>query len=214
MATDHATPTGDSVDTYLDALASAAPTPGGGSASALVGALAAALVAMVARLTAGRPAFAAVDGDARRIIDAADAARDALSRAMAADEAAFQAVMAAYRLPRAGDDAREARRDAIAEASRLATAPPLTTARVARGVLDLALEVAQIGNPTVTSDAAVAGWAAHAAIRASAVNVRVNLSAARDDVFAAACETELAALIDDAQTMAEATEKAAQRPLK
>ena len=213
MATDHGTGAGDSVDTYLDALSSAAPTPGGGSAAALVGALAAALVAMVARLTAGRPSFATVDDDARRIIDVADAARDALTRAMAADEAAFQAVMAAYRLPRVGDGAREARREAIAEASRLATAPPLSTARVARRVLHLAREVAQIGNPSVTSDAAVAGWAAHAAIRASAVNVRANLVATGDDVFAAECETELAALIAEAQTLAELTEKTAQRSL-
>ena len=197
------------VDLYLDALASSAPTPGGGSAAAMIGAVAAALVAMVARLTAGRPAFAAVDADARRIIIAADAAREALAGAMASDEDAFRAVMAAYRLPRTGDGAREARREAIAQASRMATAPPLTTARLARTVLDLALEASRIGNPTVTSDAAVAAWAALAAIRASAVNVRINLPASRDAEFSAAAEAEIATLIDGAIEVAEATERAA-----
>lgn len=202
----------DPVDGYLEALASASPTPGGGSAASMVGALGAALVAMVARLTVGKPAFAAVDADARHLITKADDARQQLVAAMAADEAAFRSVMAAYRLPREAEADRVARRTAIALASREATTPPLTTARVAWGVLGLALDVARIGNPAVISDAAVAAWAAHAAIRASAINVRVNLPGARDPALTERCESELTELIRNATRLAEEVEQVARRP--
>ena len=88
----------------------------------------------------------------------------------------------------------------------------LRAARAARVVLDLALEAAQIGNPTVTSDAAVAAWAACAAIRASAINVRVNLPGVRDPAFAERCESELGALVRDAIALAEEVERVSGRP--
>ena len=205
-------PTAHAVDAYLDELASTSPTPGGGSAAGMIGAVGAALVAMVARLTVGRPAFATVDADARRLVDMADDAPQRLLVAMAADEAAFRDVMAAFRLPREGEANRNARRDAIGRASRAAADPPLMAARAARDVLDLALEAARIGNPTVTSDAAVAAWAACAAIRASAINVRVNLPGARDPAFAERCESELAKLVRDTIGLAEEVERVARRP--
>ena len=205
-------PTTHTVDAYLVDLASPSPTPGGGSAAGMIGALAAALVAMVARLTVGRPAFETVDADARRLVNMADDARQQLLEAMAADEAAFRDVMAAFRLPREGEVHRVARREAISRASRAATTPPLRAARAARVVLDLALEAAQIGNPTVTSDAAVAAWAACAAIRASAINVRVNLPGVRDPAFAERCESELGALVRDAIALAEEVERVSGRP--
>jgi formiminotetrahydrofolate cyclodeaminase len=212
MATEDAPHPHNAVDAYLEVLASAAPTPGGGSAAAMIGAVAAALVAMVARLTVGKAAFAEVEGNALRIVEAADAYQKALVAEMAADEAAFRGVMAAVRLPRDGDLARENRRASIAAAMRNATEPPFATARLARDVLNLALEAARIGNPTVKSDAVVAGWAAHAAIRASAVMVRINLQGVRDAEFAADCETELSALTEESLNMAQLIEQSIVRP--
>jgi formiminotetrahydrofolate cyclodeaminase len=201
----------DPTEAYLEALASGAPTPGGGSAAALVGAVGAALVAMVARLTVDKPTLTHAHADARRLIAEADAARDELRAAMAEDEAAFTAVLDAYRLPRDTQTARDARRAFIASASRRATIPPLTTARIARNVLDLALAVARIGNPQVTSDAAVAAWVAYAALRASVVNVRTNLPAARDPSFSVQCEAEIEALLVDAFATAEAAQQVGQQ---
>jgi formiminotetrahydrofolate cyclodeaminase len=117
----------------------------------------------------------------------------------------------AYRLPRDTQTARDARRAFIASASRRATIPPLTTARIARNVLDLALAVARIGNPQVTSDAAVAAWVAYAALRASVVNVRTNLPAARDPSFSVQCEAEIEALLVDAFATAEAAQQVGQQ---
>ena len=228
----------DSTDAFLAALASSEPTPGGGSASALIGAIGAALVGMVGRLSARaaatRSGFAAPthadtapslpeapdarfpegfpDAEVLRLIDAADAARRDLGAAMVADEASFLMVMDAYRLPRdQTSNARTARRAAIREACRAAAEPPLTTARIARAVLHLARDAARIGNPQVTSDAAVAAWAAFAALRASAITVRANTAGARDASFTAACEAELGALLDGASVLAEEVERAARR---
>lgn len=228
---------GDSTDAFLAALASSEPTPGGGSASALIGAIGAALVGMVGRLSARaaatRSGFAAPthadtagrlpeapdarfpevpDAEVLRLIDAADAARRDLQAAMVADEASFLMVMDAYRLPRdQTSNARTTRRAAIREACRAAAEPPLTTARIARAVLHLALDAARIGNPQVTSDAAVAAWAAFGALRASAITVRANTAGARDASFTAACEAELGALLDGASVLAEEVERAARR---
>ncbi len=197
------------VDGYLEALASRAPVPGGGSAAALVGAVAAALVAMVGRVTLGRPSLATTDDAVARMITEADEARATLRRAMDEDEAAFSRVIASYRLPRATEDEKRARRMAITIAAQEATVPPLVVARTSRRILDLALVAAAHGNPTVVSDAAVAAWAGAAAIRASAVNVRVNLGAVRDEAFAAAAEAELGQLVAESERIAVTIESAA-----
>src|SRR6185437_4145179 len=95
---------------FLESLGSSAPAPGGGAASALAGALSAALAEMVAQLTAGRPKYAAVDERVRVIIADLQAARARLVQLIEDDELAFQAVSAAYKLPKA-DDAERASRD-------------------------------------------------------------------------------------------------------
>ncbi|MGH2463724.1 MAG: cyclodeaminase/cyclohydrolase family protein, partial [Candidatus Limnocylindria bacterium] len=117
-------------------LASKAPVPGGGSASALSGALAAALVEMVCELTVGRPEYEDVDPVARQIGAAAGELRGSLLAAAEEDAAAYLAVVAARRLPRDTDDEKATRRGAIGEASVAATDVPLRVARLAAEVLD------------------------------------------------------------------------------
>jgi formiminotetrahydrofolate cyclodeaminase len=156
-------------------LASHAPTPGGGSASALGGSLAAALVEMVCELTVGRPEYEAVDPVARQIGSAAGELRTALLAAAEEDAVAYDAVAAARRLPRETDEEREARKAAIGEASVAATEVPLRVARLAMDVLDLAARMAPIGNRNAISDAGVAAVFAAAAARGAAFNVAINL---------------------------------------
>lgn len=193
---------GPALRAYLKDLASSAAVPGGGSSAAISAAHAAALVAMVGRLTVGRDAFAEFENETAPALAEADGLVDALHARVAADEAAFDAVMSAYRQPRDTPEARRLRRQAISDASRLATVPPLEVARLARRVVDLARVMARCGNPMVISDAAVAGWSAIAAIRASIMNVRVNLGAANDPAYSSACELEFAKLLANTDQIA------------
>ena len=156
-------------------LASQAPTPGGGSASALGGALAAALVEMVCELTVGRPQYEEVDPLARQMGAAAADLRAALLAAADEDAAAYERVAEARRLPRETDEQKEARQVAVAEASVAATEVPLRVMRLATDVLDLAARLAPIGNRNAVSDAGVAALFAAAAARGAAFNVAINL---------------------------------------
>ena len=159
-------------------LASRAPVPGGGSASALAGALGAALVEMVCELTVGKPEYE--DPVARQIGAAAGELRGSLLAAAEADAAAYLDVVAARRLPRDGDAERAARKAAIGEASVAATEVPLGVARLAAKVLDLAASIASIGNRNAVSDAGTAALLAAAAARGAALNVRINLPSLPD----------------------------------
>lgn len=156
-------------------LASRAPVPGGGSASALAGALGAALVEMVCELTLGKPEYEEVDPVARQIGAAAGELRSSLLAAAEEDAAAYLAVVAARHLPRDGDEQRAARKAAIGEASVAATEVPLRVVRLAAEVLDLAASIASIGNRNAVSDAGAAALLAAAAARGAALNVRINL---------------------------------------
>jgi formiminotetrahydrofolate cyclodeaminase len=162
-------------------LASRAPTPGGGSASALGGALGAALVEMVCELTVGRPEYEDADPIARQIGAAAGELRVALLDAAQEDAAAYDAVAEARRLPRETDDQKSARKSAIAEASVAATEVPLRVIRLSLDVLDVAARMASIGNRNAVSDAGVAALFAAAAARGAALNVAINLPALPED---------------------------------
>jgi methenyltetrahydrofolate cyclohydrolase len=169
------------VGELTERLASRDPVPGGGSAAALVGALAAALVRMVVELSTGRPEFASHQPTLDEVAGAADAARRELLDLADRDAAAFAGVIGARRLPRGTDAERAMRSERITAAVREATRIPLRTAEVAASVADLADRVASIGNRNAVSDAGVAAHLAAAATHGAALNVRINLPALADD---------------------------------
>jgi formiminotetrahydrofolate cyclodeaminase len=179
---------------YLDALASAEPTPGGGSAATLVGAMAAALCAMVARITAAAPRHAAVHDEATAIARDADRLRAAFLALRPADEAAFGAVVAAQALPRATDDERASRTAALQGALAHAAAVPLDAASLAVDALALAERTAGLRNAHLASDVACAFGFARAALAASAANVRVNHAYLHDEATIASQASRLADL--------------------
>ena len=180
---------------FLEDLASSAPTPGGGSAAALVGAVGAALLAMVGNLTAGKKGYEAVDGSMRRLVAESDRLRGELARLADEDVRVFGQVMAAYRMPRGGDGERAARRSAIQAALRGATEAPLDLARVCSEVIELAAVAAEEGNANVVSDAGVGVVAAHAALRAAALNVYINVGSIEDREFAEKSAAEIERLL-------------------
>jgi methenyltetrahydrofolate cyclohydrolase len=156
-------------------LASKAPTPGGGSAAALAGAVGAALVEMVAELTIGRTSSPADEALVRGIHSAATARRTELLELAELDASAYDAVIAARGLPRVTDDERADRAVHVAEAIREATRIPLQVAESAADVLRLAERIAPLGNPNAASDAGVAAQLASASVRGALLNVRINL---------------------------------------
>jgi len=164
---------GPTLDGWIDELASGSPTPGGGSAAALAGTLAAALVAMVARLTIGRKAYAAGDARARAILAEAERLRAELQRLVDEDAAAYAGVSRAYKIPK--DD--PARTDAVDDALLTATRTPAEVVKRARRVHQLAAEIGSIGNKNATSDARVAGLLARTAIDGALENIKVNVAA-------------------------------------
>ncbi|MFI5272945.1 MAG: cyclodeaminase/cyclohydrolase family protein, partial [Ktedonobacterales bacterium] len=185
---------GRSITTFLDALASGDAAPGGGAAAALAGALAAACAEMVGHFTLGRPRFAAIEARTGAVVERLAAARAELVTQMTADERAFAAVAAAYRLPKSTDDERAARAAAITVALSGAMQPPLAVMRLTNEVLGATAELGAAGNPSVASDAACAALLGEAAVRAAAVNVRVNAALLGETPQAGAAHDEVARL--------------------
>src|SRR5688500_17574085 len=158
----------------LDAFASNDPVPGGGSASALAGAVGVSLLIMVAGLSRTKT------GSDEEAADLAEASarlrplRDELMALVDEDSAAYTAVVAAMRLAKTTDAEQQARRAAIDAAMRAATETPLDTMRVCQQALRGATIVAGAGNPNAASDAAVAVELLGAAMRGAALNIEVN----------------------------------------
>jgi methenyltetrahydrofolate cyclohydrolase len=161
-------------EAYLDALASADPTPGGGSAATLVGALSAALCAMVARITTGSPKLASVHEEAAAIAADADELRRRFVELRPLDEAAFEAVVRAQALPRTTGEEKSARTEALQRALAGAAEAPLEAARLATDAFALTARTAELHNANLMSDVDCALRFARAAFDAGTANVEVN----------------------------------------
>jgi formiminotetrahydrofolate cyclodeaminase len=166
----------ETIGGWLDELASSAPAPGGGAAGALEVAMGAALVEMVCNLTIGKPAFAEHEATMTAARGRATEIRHDAVGLAAEDAAAFDAVIAAYRLPK-DDEGRPAR---IQEALAVAADVPRRTAAAASEVIDLAGQIVPGANPNVVSDAAAAAGAARGALQASLVNIDANRASITD----------------------------------
>jgi formiminotetrahydrofolate cyclodeaminase len=165
---------------FLAAIRSASPTPGGGSAAALAGAMGASLVAMVAGLPKNT---AATEEDAQRLRAAGErcaALAADLERLVDVDSAAYELVMAAYKRPKATDDDKAARTAAIQAAFREAIAAPLAVMRASAAAAEQAVVVAGLGNPSAASDLEVGVELLNAALRGARLNVDVNLESVKD----------------------------------
>jgi formiminotetrahydrofolate cyclodeaminase len=168
---------------FGEALASSAATPGGGCAAALTGALGAGLAAMVARSTAASDKFADRADEMNAVAAEGDALRAELLGLVDADAAAFDEVMAAFRLPKETPEEKASRSEAIQAGYKAAVDPPLRVCTQSVRVLELAAQVAERGNPNAASDAGVAALLAAAALEGAAMNVEINLGSIKDESF-------------------------------
>jgi glutamate formiminotransferase/formiminotetrahydrofolate cyclodeaminase len=181
-------------EAFLGRLSAGTATPGGGAAAAYAGAMGAALVGMVARLTVGKKKYAEVEAQMQSVEERADKLRASLTAAVQADSVAFDAVMEAFKLPKHTPDQQAARDEAVEQAYIHAAEVPLRVARDAVATLGLAAVVAERGNTNAFSDAGSAGYLAKAALAGAALNVRANAAAVHDRPTAANWLRELSGL--------------------
>ncbi len=186
---------------YLEELASSRATPGGGSAATIVGALGAALVAMVGRITRDSPRHTGVREHASALVARADELSAQLSSNRLADELAFGAVMDALALPKTTEDEKHERAARLQRALAGAALVPLHSAELARDVLALALDALELGNRHLTSDAGCAAEFGAAALRGAVYNVRANHPTLRDRELVGRQEAQLVALEDEAELL-------------
>ena len=196
--------TQNSIETFLGELASSTPTPGGGSAAAIMGAMGAALVSMVCNVTLGKKGYEAAESDINAVRAESEKLRGRLTAMVADDVAAFDALMAAYRLPKATDEEKAHRALAIQQNLRRATETPLECARACADVMALARRASERGYLGVISDGGVGVLAAYAGLRSAALNVYINVPTLKDRTFADQATAEVQKLVAEAAIESEA----------
>ena len=181
--------------TFIDELASAAPTPGGGGAASYVGAVASALASMVGNLTVGKKTYAAVEDDVRATLE-----RLAL---IESDAQAFEPLAASYRMPKATPEEAAAKQAALQLALGPACDVPLIIMRTCAEVIDHADFLARNGSKLAVSDAGAAAVLARAAVVAASMNVYINAASMDDEARADRYRAEADRLIAEANERAD-----------
>lgn len=181
----------ETLRTYLDDAASSKPAPGGGSVSACVGALGAALVSMVCNLTKGREKYADVETEILALVEQSDAARERLEQLLQDDTTAYNGVIEAYKLPKDTDEEKAARKAAVQAGLIVAADVPREICRVAVEVCRLSRVACEIGNPQAVTDAGVGAVLGEAAVVGAALNVLINLGSIEDCDYTSAAAAEI-----------------------
>lgn len=194
--------TDQSLQAFLQALASNSATPGGGSVAALMGAQGAALLGMVCHLTLGNPKYATVETEMELLLKQSEALRERLTAMVEADVDVFNRLMAAYRLPRESDAEKSKRNNTVQALLQEATLVPLACAEACAEVIRLSRVAAEKGNPSVVSDAGVAVMAGYAGLKSAALNVWINVASVKDRQFAEAKSAQLQRIVNEADAVA------------
>lgn len=169
---------------FANETASESPAPGGGSISAYMGALAAALGAMVANLSSHKAGWDERWEEFSKWAEKGQALKDELLHLVDEDTAAFNKIMDAFGLPKNTDAEKAARKEAIQSATKYATEVPFKTMEKAFETFELLAAMVEIGNPNSVTDAGVGALAAKAAVSGAYLNVKINASGLSDTVFA------------------------------
>lgn len=168
---------------FLAETAGSAPVPGGGSISALNGAIAASLTEMVANLTIGKKKYAEVEGQMQTIATEASLIRERLTEYIDKDSEAYDRVFAAFKLPKETDEEKAERSRVIQEATKEAALVPMHVAEEIASAMESIIYVAHKGNQNAVTDACVAMMAARTGVLGALLNVRINLSSIKDEAF-------------------------------
>jgi glutamate formiminotransferase/formiminotetrahydrofolate cyclodeaminase len=183
---------------FTNELSSESPAPGGGSVSALAGALGAALAAMVANLTVGKKGYEESWGEMKDVAVNAQRLKDDLLQAVDRDTEAFNNLMNAFGLPKKTDDQIAARNSAVEQATKTACLVPLEVMKHSLEVLQWAKVVAEKGNTNAASDAGVASLMALSAVQGAGLNVKINLPGIKDEAFIDRMKNEVKMIVSEA----------------
>jgi methenyltetrahydrofolate cyclohydrolase len=186
--------TNKTVKALLEDFRSPAPTPGGGSAAALAGAVGASLLAMVAGLPKPRASEEADLHSLRHAGERCTALAIDLESLVDRDSEAYELVVSAYRMPKATDGEKAARARAIQDALKAAIAAPLEVMRACFAAIALGPVLAPHGNPNASSDVEVGLELLRAGLRGARLNVEINLGSVNDEAYAAAIAAEIGRL--------------------
>ena len=184
---------------FLDALASRAPTPGGGGASALAGALGAALCTMVGNYTVGKKKYAAVEEDVKALMARAEDIRGRLLAQVDADAAAFEPLSRAYAIPKDDPD----REKVMEQCLRDAAAAPMEILRLSCEAIDLHREMLDKGSVMMLSDVGTGAVLCWGALYGAWLNVKVNTKSMADRAYAGAMNREADQLVNQYWKIAE-----------
>ncbi|GAC1646240.1 MAG: cyclodeaminase/cyclohydrolase family protein [Ktedonobacteraceae bacterium] len=190
---------------YLADLASAKPTPGGGSAAALSGAMAAALVCMVARLTLSKADYADVHAEIETLLQDAEQVRERFQQLMQADIDAYGRLSASFKMPRATEQERAERTQSVQAALLSAALVPLEMAEQAAQLIQYGRRIAEIGNKNVLSDIATATALASGGGTGASWMVRTNLHSVKDLQQVEALTERLSVALDTITTYSQQT---------
>ena len=191
------------VKQFADVMGSDAPAPGGGSASALAGALGASLVSMVCALTQGREKYKEYEEETAAVMAEAQTLKDQLLDAVDSDTDAFNAVSAAFGMPKATDEEKAARSKAIQDGMVLCIESPLAMMHKSLDVLHLAQRVVAGFNTSSASDLGVGVLLVRAGLCGAWLNVKINLGSLKDKEKAAAYEAEAKGILEEATALAD-----------
>lgn len=180
-----------SARSFTELLASSEPVPGGGGASALVGAIGTSLASMVGNLTTGKKKYAEFEDDIQRILAKADELRNALLALIDEDAKCFEPLSKAYGLPK--DD--PSRDEVMENALRLACTAPLAIMKTAAEAIELHAELAVKGSSLMISDVGVGVLCCKTALMGASLNIFINLRLMKNLEYAEALKTETDALL-------------------
>lgn len=179
------------LDKYLNDTSSNTPTPGGGSVSALVGALGTSLISMTAKFTFGKSKFEDIEPQIKEILEKSKNDREELLGLMEEDIEAYNSVDKAYALSKSTEVERKKRTSAIQSALEKAMDVPLRIARCSLELLEYIKVLVKIANPNLITDAGVAGLLADAAIRGAVLNVEINLNRIKNEKIVSTIRGEI-----------------------
>jgi methenyltetrahydrofolate cyclohydrolase len=177
-------------DGFLDRLASSSPVPGGGGASALVGAVGVALGSMVGNLTTGKKKYEAYEADIQRILAKTEKLRIEMVELIEKDAEVFEPLSKAYGLPKNTDEEKKHRDVVMEEALKLACSVPIEIMEKCLFAIDLHEELAQKGSKLAVSDVGVGVIMCHAALKGASLNVFINTKLMKDRAMAEALNSK------------------------
>ena len=199
---------------FIDTTASDSPTPGGGSVSAVVGALGSALVQMVGNLTVGKEKYKGVEGEVKELLDKSSKIMNELKELTRKDIEHFDAFIKALSMPKDTEEQKQKRSEAIQKTLKEAANTPLSVARLGVEMLLVANRMAEIGSKMVISDAGVAAHLIEASIHSALITVDSNLVLIKDEKFVNNVDKEKKELQEKAVHLREKTVEAMRKKME